>query len=152
MITLKLNAKAVELAEEGKTIYNLTAGQLPFRPMNEFVELIRSESDFLKSFQYSPVAGYPELKKKILENFQETRGVDLASSGVEFDCVVSNGGKHCLSNIFGSLIDHGDEMILQHQVLLFQMKKLKEKFLKRRRPLSLIAQIILQEHITLKSG
>tara|TARA_R110002072_G_scaffold64203_1_gene159058 strand:+ start:32475 stop:33698 length:1224 start_codon:yes stop_codon:yes gene_type:complete len=111
-ITLKLNAKAVELAEEGKTIYNLTAGQLPFRPMNEFVELIRSESDFLKSFQYSPVAGYPELKKKILENFQETRGVDLASSGVEFDCVVSNGGKHCLSNIFGSLIDHGDEIIL----------------------------------------
>lgn len=111
-VTLKLNAKAVSLAEEGKTIYNLTAGQLPFRPMNEFVELIRSESDFLKSFQYSPVAGYPELKKKIIDNFQETRGIDLKSAPVEFDCVVSNGGKHCLSNIFGSLIDHGDEILL----------------------------------------
>lgn len=111
-VTLKLNAKAVSLAEEGKTIYNLTARQLPFRPMNEFVKLIRSESDFLKSFQYSPVAGYPELKKKIINNFQETRGIDLNSAPVEFDCVVSNGGKHCLSNIFESLINHGDEILL----------------------------------------
>jgi aspartate aminotransferase len=113
-ITLKLNAKAVDLAAQGKKVYNLTAGQLPFRPMNSFVDLIRSESDFIKSFQYSPVAGYPELKKKIIENFQETRGVNLSSvgEGTEFDVVVSNGGKHCLTNIFGALLDHGDEVIM----------------------------------------
>jgi aspartate aminotransferase len=111
-ITLKLNAKAQALAEEGKQIFNLTAGQLPYRPMSEFVDLIRSESDFLKSFQYSPVAGFPELRKKILAHFEESRKVSLESSGVEFDCLISNGGKHALSNVLGSLIDHGDEVII----------------------------------------
>ena len=113
-ITLKLNSKATQMAAEGHKVYNLTAGQLPFRPMSEFVDLIRSESDFLKSFQYSPVAGYPGLKKKIIKNFEETRKVSLdsASTGIEFDAVISNGGKHALTNILGCLIDHGDEAII----------------------------------------
>ena len=111
-ITLKLNAKAVALADSGKEIYNLTAGQLPFRPMSEFVDLIRSESDFLKSFQYSPVPGYPELRKKIVEHFEETRKINLTSRDVDFDCVVSNGGKHALSNVLGSLVDRGDEVLI----------------------------------------
>ncbi len=111
-MTLKLNAKAVALAESGKTIFNLTAGQLPFRPMSEFVDKIRSESDFLRSFQYSPVAGYPELRKKIIQNFESTRNISLRSAGVPFDCVISNGGKHALTNVFGSLVDREDEVIL----------------------------------------
>jgi aspartate aminotransferase len=113
-ITLKLNAQASQMAADGKKVYNLTAGQLPFRPMNSFVELIRSESDFLKSFQYSPVAGFPELRKKVIDNFCETRNVDLANAveGVEFDAVVSNGGKHALTNILGCLVDQGDEVIV----------------------------------------
>ena len=48
-ITLKLNAKAVALAEEGRKIYNLTAGQLPNKPMGELIELMRGELNFLKS-------------------------------------------------------------------------------------------------------
>ncbi len=113
-ITLKLNAQASQMAAEGKKIYNLTAGQLPFRPMNSFVDLIRSESDFIKSFQYSPVAGFPELRKKVIDNFCETRGVSLndAVEGVEFDAVISNGGKHAITNILGCLVDQDDEVII----------------------------------------
>lgn len=113
-ITLKLNAKATQLAADGKKVYNLTAGQLPFRPTSEFVDLIRSESDFIKSFQYCPVAGFPELRKKVIANFQETRKINLdtAVEGVEFDAVISNGGKHSLTNILGCLVDHGDEVML----------------------------------------
>ena len=110
-ITLKLNAKATQMAADGKKVYNLTAGQLPFRPMSEFVELIRSESDFLKSFQYSPVAGYPELRKKIMDHFEQTRKVDFASQG-EFDAVVCNGGKHAIINVMQALVDEGDEVII----------------------------------------
>ena len=65
-VTLKLNTKAMELAENGKQVYNLTAGQLPFRPPQDFVESIRAELDFLRSYQYSPVSGYIDLRKKIL--------------------------------------------------------------------------------------
>jgi len=111
-VTLKLNAKAVELADNGKKIYNLTAGQLPFRPLPEFVESIKGELNFLKSFQYSPVAGFVDLRKKIMNYFEKSRVVSLTESGVEFDCVLSNGGKHSLSNVFASIIDPGDEVIM----------------------------------------
>lgn len=110
-VTLKLNAKAMELTEAGKQIYNLTAGQLPFRPPQTFIESIRSELDFLKSYQYSPVSGFTELRKKIINHVESTRGINFSAHG-EFDCVISNGAKHSISNILGALIDPGDEVII----------------------------------------
>ena len=111
-ITLKLNTRAMELTESGKQVYNLTAGQLPFRPPQGFIDSIRSELDFLKSFQYSPVAGFIELRKKIIKHIEQTRGINFSSLGEEFDCVVSNGAKHSISNILGALVDPGDEVII----------------------------------------
>ncbi|OIQ20874.1 MAG: hypothetical protein BM556_02725 [Bacteriovorax sp. MedPE-SWde] len=111
-VTLKLNAKAVQLADEGKKIYNLTAGQLPFRPPKEFVEGIRGELDFLGSFQYSPVAGDVKLREKILDYFQLSRAVNLEDVDCEFATIVGNGGKHVISNIFAALINPGDEVVL----------------------------------------
>lgn len=109
-VTLKLNAKAVELAEQGVQVYNLTAGQLPFRPISEFVSAIREELDFLKSYQYSPVAGFPELRKKFISHLAKTRGISF--EGLDFDCIVSNGGKHSITNVLGSLVDPGDEVMI----------------------------------------
>jgi aspartate aminotransferase len=111
-ITLKLNAKACALADSGKRIFNLTAGQLPFRPMPEFVELLRSELNFLKSFQYPPVAGLPLLRQKVKKYFADSRKLPLSTVEKNFDCIISNGGKHSVSNALGALIDHGDEVIL----------------------------------------
>ena len=111
-ITLKLNTRAMELTESGNQVYNLTAGQLPFRPPQGFIDSIRSELDFLKSFQYSPVAGFIELRKKIIKHIEQTRGINFASLNEEFDCVVSNGAKHSISNILGALVDPGDEVII----------------------------------------
>jgi aspartate aminotransferase len=111
-VTLRLNSKAMELAESGKQVYNLTAGQLPFRPPQDFIEAIRSELDFLKSYQYSPVAGFAELRKKILKHIEETRGIHFDGLDVEFDCVVSNGAKHSISNILGAIINPDDEVII----------------------------------------
>lgn len=109
-VTLKLNARAGELAQEGKKIYNLTAGQLPFRPLKSFTDLLEKELDLLKSYQYSPVPGLPELRKKFMQHFQKTRNVELDEN--EFSCIVSNGGKHVLANIFATLLNPGDEVIL----------------------------------------
>src|SRR5690606_26195429 len=111
-ITLKLNEKALQLTEEGKVIYNLSGGQLPIKPMPEFIEKIHHQLNFLKSFQYSPSAGYSGLRKKLIHHFQETRQLpsDLLENG--FDCIVSNGSKHSLYNALGALIDPGDEVIL----------------------------------------
>lgn len=109
-ITLKLNAKAVAMAESGTKVFNFTAGQLPHRPPQRFVESIKTELDFLKSFQYAPVPGYPELRKKVMAHFEKSRGVVLPQN--EFDVVVSNGGKHALSNVLSCLLETGDEVIV----------------------------------------
>ncbi len=111
-VTLRLNTKAMELSESGKQVYNLTAGQLPFRPPQGFIDSIRSEVDFLKSFQYSPVSGFIELRKKIIKHIEETRLIRFDNLDEPFDCVVSNGAKHSISNILGALIDPGDEVVI----------------------------------------
>lgn len=110
-ITLKLNAKAVELKKSGKTIYNLTAGQLPFRPHEYLVDGIVNETKFLKSFQYAPVPGVPELRKKVLENFIKMRKLD-DSTEEHFGCIISNGAKHSLTNVLSALINKGDEVVV----------------------------------------
>ncbi len=111
-ITLKLNAKAVAMAAEGKKVYNLTAGQLPYRPPRELVEAIRGELDFLKSFQYSPVAGDGELLKKLEEYIEMSREISFEDHDLNFGVTVGNGGKHVLSNIFSAILNPGDEVIL----------------------------------------
>ncbi len=111
-VTLKLNSKAMELSESGKQVYNLTAGQLPFRPPQSFIDAIRSELDFLKSYQYSPVAGFTDLRKKIIAHIESTRGINFQTLDEPFDCVISNGAKHAISNILGAIVNPGDEVII----------------------------------------
>ncbi len=110
-VTLKLNAQASALSDQGVRVYNLTAGQLPFRPMSEFSEALRHQLDFLKSYQYSPVAGFVETREKIKSYVASSRSLE-ASLFENFDVLLSNGGKHSLSVIFDTLLDAGDEVIL----------------------------------------
>ena len=72
-ITLKLNEVATKLSEEGHHIYNLTAGQLPFKPMPEFIEKIQNQLNFLKSYQYSPVPGSFLVKTKSFKLYSEEK-------------------------------------------------------------------------------
>ena len=108
-ITLQLNSKAVAMAEEGKKVFNLTAGQLPFKPHPNFVELLRSELNFMKSFRYCPVAGFPNLRKKLMNRVSQSRNIEFPE---DFDCFISNGGKHSISTLLGGMVDKGDEVIL----------------------------------------
>jgi aspartate aminotransferase len=115
-ITLKLNEVANRLSEEGHHIYNLTGGQLPFKPMPEFIEKIENQLNFLKSFQYSPVPGFSALRTKLMDYVQKKRNIDFKeveqNLEIDIDCVINNGSKHTLYNIFGSIIDPGDEVVL----------------------------------------
>lgn len=110
-VTLALNAKATQLKAKGEKVYNFTAGQLPFKPPTDFIEAIRGESHFLKSFQYSPASGSKKLKQKTLDDFKSRR--NLNSQSIEnWDVLVSNGAKHSLSTIMGTIIDPGDKVML----------------------------------------
>jgi aspartate aminotransferase len=111
-ITMKLNEKAIQLTEEGKVIYNLSGGQLPIKPTHEFIEKIHHQLNFLKSYHYSPPAGFPALRKKLIKHFISSRKLPAEIFENEWDCIVSNGSKHTLYNAIGALIDPGDEVIL----------------------------------------
>lgn len=107
-ITQQLNEKAQAMAEEGHIIYNLSAGQLPIKPPQEFIEKIQQQLNFLKSYQYSPVAGISELRKKILNLHKEERKVSVEG----LDVILSNGSKQSIYIALGALLDPGDEVIL----------------------------------------
>lgn len=111
-ITMKLNEKALQLSEEGKVVYNLSGGQLPIKPMTEFIEKINHQLNFLKSYQYSPSAGFPNLRKKLIKNFSESRGLSPEIFENNWDAILSNGSKHSIYNALGALIDPGDEVVL----------------------------------------
>ena len=111
-ITMKLNERALGLTDEGKVIYNLSGGQLPIKPLPEFVEKIHHQLNFLKSYQYSPVAGFSNLRKKLTRHMTEVRHLPFDIFENDFDCIISNGSKHSIYNALGALIDPGDEVIL----------------------------------------
>ncbi len=111
-ITMKLNEKALNLNDEGKVIYNLSGGQLPIKPMPEFIEKIHHQLNFLKSYQYSPVAGFPNLRKKLIKQCTDSRALPAEIFEADYDCIISNGSKHSIYNVLGALLDPGDEVIL----------------------------------------
>lgn len=111
-ITMKLNERAIQLTEEGKVIYNLSGGQLPIKPLPEFIEKIDHQLNFLKSYQYSPSAGFPGLRKKLLKYFHDSRELSPELFESDWDVILSNGSKHSIYNALGSLVDPGDEVIL----------------------------------------
>lgn len=111
-ITMRLNEKAIQLTEEGKVIYNLSGGQLPIKPVGEFIEKIHHQLNFLKSYQYSPSAGFPALRKKLMKHFADTRHLPMELFEEGTDVILSNGSKHSLYNALGAILDPNDEVIL----------------------------------------
>jgi aspartate aminotransferase len=109
---MKLNEKALNMTDEGKVIYNLSGGQLPIKPLPEFIEKIHHQLNFLKSYQYSPVSGFTNLRKKLTKYVTEVRNLPTEIFENDFDCIVSNGSKHSIYNGLGALVDPGDEVIL----------------------------------------
>jgi aspartate aminotransferase len=113
-VTLKVNEKINQMTQSGQHIYNMTSGQLPFKPSSEFIEQVGKQLNFLKSYQYSPIAGMLDLRTKFLKYFESSRDIHLdeLSQEMDIDCIVSNGSKHSLYNVFGALLNPGDEVIL----------------------------------------
>ena len=109
-LNVKMNERLQELMEQGVHVYNLTQGQLPFKPSAELTNKIVSQVNFLKSFQYSPPEGFPEFKEKIRTHLEVTRQINLPKE--EFSSIVSNGGKHSIYNAIGTMVDPGDEVVI----------------------------------------
>jgi aspartate aminotransferase len=104
--TLALNARAKQLSAEGRTIYNLTAGELA-SDTPKYIQNAVSKTLHLN--KYTPVAGLVELRSAIAKEANAFYGQD----SVETDNVVVTGGaKPALYASLLAIIDPGDEVIV----------------------------------------
>ena len=106
-LTLEIDAKAKALKQQGVDIINFGVGEPDFdTPINIKEAAISAiNSGFTK---YCPVAGTPELKNAIINKLKRDNNLTYSSEEI----IVSCGAKHSIYNIFQSIIDDGDEVII----------------------------------------
>lgn len=105
--TLAITAKAKELKAQGVDVVGFGAGEPDFdTPENIGKCAIDAiQSGFTK---YTPASGTQELKQAVCDKFKKFNHLDYEPDQI----VISNGGKHSLTNIFTALINEGDEVII----------------------------------------
>ena len=105
--TLAITAKANELRAQGMDVVGFAAGEPDFPTPAHICEAAKKAIDdgFTK---YTAASGTPELKAALSKKFLEDNGLNYAPEQI----VVSNGGKHSLTNVFEAIINEGDEVII----------------------------------------
>lgn len=105
--TLAITAKAKEMKANGVDVVGFGAGEPDFNtPDNINEAAIGAINDgFTK---YTPASGIAELKQAICDKFKRFNGISYEPNQI----VISNGGKHCLTNIFEAILNPGDEVII----------------------------------------
>lgn len=105
--TLAITAKAAELRSQGVDVVGFGAGEpdfpTPENICNSAIEAINA--GFTK---YTAASGIKELKQAVSEKFKSFNGLSYAPDQI----VISNGGKHSLTNVFTVLLNPGDEVII----------------------------------------
>ncbi len=105
--TLKMNEAARLLRERGESVIHLGIGE----PKNKtpFPALMSAAAKLnAGDIKYSPTDGIPSLKKAIIRYTEENYDKVVAPENV----IVSSGAKQSLFNVFFSLLDPGDEVIV----------------------------------------
>lgn len=105
--TLAITAKAKELKSKGIDVVGFGAGEPDFNTPDNINDVaIKAIKDgFTK---YTPVSGINELRDAISKKFKDFNNLDYKPNQV----VVSNGGKHSLTNVFSVILNPGDEVII----------------------------------------
>ena len=105
--TLAITAKAKELKAEGIDVVGFGAGEPDFNTPENINEaaIAAIKSGFTK---YTPASGTAELKKAVSRKFEEFNGLHYGTDQI----VISNGGKHSVTNVFQAIMNPGDEVII----------------------------------------
>jgi aspartate aminotransferase len=121
--TLAMSQKSNELKAQGIDVINLSVGEPDFFTPDHIKEAAKKAIDANFSF-YSPVPGYPDLRKAIVDKLKRENNLDFSTDQV----VVSNGAKQSVCNVLLSIIGPGDEVIVPapYWVSYVEMVKLAE--------------------------
>lgn len=106
-MTLAIDAKAKKLKEEGVDVLNFGAGEPDFNTPAPICEAAKKAIDE-GHHKYTPVPGTLELRKAIADYLEKQYKVKYAPT----DIVASCGAKHSLYNVFMSVLNPGDEVLI----------------------------------------
>ncbi len=105
--TLAMSQKSAELKAQGVDVINLSVGEPDFNTPDHIKEAAKRAVDENYS-RYSPVAGYPALRKAIVDKLKNENGLDYTPEQI----VCSNGAKQCVCNAVMALVSPGEEVII----------------------------------------
>lgn len=104
--TLAMNAKVKKLSAEGKTVYNMTVGELACDTPEYIKEYVATKLDQNK---YTPPDGLPELRKKVADHCSEFYELDWIKPE---NVIVTASAKPALWAVYSALLDPDDEIII----------------------------------------
>ncbi|MDH6305917.1 aspartate aminotransferase [Parabacteroides sp. PF5-5] len=121
--TLAMSQKSNELKAQGIDVINLSVGEPDFFTPDHIKEAAKKAIDDNFSF-YSPVPGYMDLRKAIVDKLKRENGLDYTTDQI----IVSGGAKQSVCNVLLSIIGPGDEVIVPapYWVSYVEMVKLAE--------------------------
>ena len=105
--TLKITAKAKQLAREGKSVISLSAGEPDFKtPAHICNAAIEAITDGFHG--YTMNTGMPELREAVSNKLKRDNNLDFSPDQI----VLSNGAKQSIGFSILATIDPGDEVII----------------------------------------
>ena len=105
--TLAMSQKSSEMKSQGIDVINLSVGEPDFNTPDHIKEAAKKAVDENYS-RYSPVPGYPDLRKAIVNKLKQENGLDYTMGEI----LVSNGAKQSVCNTVMALVNDGDEVII----------------------------------------
>lgn len=105
--TLAMSQKSGEMKAQGIDVINMSVGEPDFNTPDHIKEAAKKAIDENYS-RYSPVPGYIELRKAIVEKLKKENGLEYSTNEI----LVSNGAKQSVCNTLMALVNDGEEVII----------------------------------------
>ena len=105
--TLAMSQKSAEMKAQGIDVINMSVGEPDFNTPDH-IKLAAKQAIDDNYSRYSPVPGYPDLRKAIVAKFKNENGLDYTINEV----LVSNGAKQSVCNTVMALVNDGEEVII----------------------------------------
>lgn len=105
--TLAMSQKSSEMKAQGIDVINMSVGEPDFNTPDHIKETAKKAIDENYS-RYSPVPGYPDLRKAIVAKLKNENGLEYSINEI----LVSNGAKQSVCNTVMALCNDGDEVII----------------------------------------
>ena len=106
-LTLAITAQANKMKSEGIDVVSFAAGEPNFNTPDYIINAAKEALDKGLT-KYTPVPGTKELREQICKKLKADNNLDYTFEQV----VVSTGGKQTLYNVFQTIVQEGDEVIL----------------------------------------